>query len=124
VGGHLLRVFERAAVGQVGGDPGGAECVAADRRRDVGRCRRPVGSSAGPRARCHCARAPCGIASLAVLGDAGRIDVGAQRLGERMMTGIACCLPPFSCSRTVQPAPHGRRSSTFIFRAAVMRAKL
>ena len=37
---------------------------------------------------------------------------------------IPCSLPPFSCSRTVHPAPRGRRSSTFIFKAAPMRAKL
>jgi hypothetical protein len=34
-----------------------------------------------------------------------------------------CCLPPFSCNRSSHPAPFGRRSSTFIFSAAVMRAK-
>jgi hypothetical protein len=34
---HLLGVLERAAVGEVSGDPGGAESVAADFPRDAGR---------------------------------------------------------------------------------------
>jgi hypothetical protein len=29
-------------------------------------------------------------------------------------------LPPFSCSRIVHPAPRGRKSSTFIFKAALI----
>jgi hypothetical protein len=32
--------------------------------------------------------------------------------------------PPFSCRRIVHLAPRGRKSSTFIFNAALMRAKL
>ncbi len=35
---HGLRVFQCAAIGQVVGDPRGAKAVAADRRRDAGRC--------------------------------------------------------------------------------------
>ena len=35
--GHFLRVLERAAVGEIGGDPGGTKRVAADRRRNTGR---------------------------------------------------------------------------------------
>jgi hypothetical protein len=33
---HLLGALERAAVGEVGGDPGGTKRVAADFRRDAG----------------------------------------------------------------------------------------
>ena len=40
---------ERAAIGEVGGDPGGAEGAAADRRRDAGRCRAPAGHPPGIR---------------------------------------------------------------------------
>src|SRR6266436_364866 len=35
VRGHFLRVLERAAIGEIGGDAGGAERVAADWRRDA-----------------------------------------------------------------------------------------
>src|SRR5271170_1363201 len=35
--GHFLRMLERTAVGEIGGDPGSAECVAADRLGDAGR---------------------------------------------------------------------------------------
>jgi hypothetical protein len=35
--GHFLRVLERAAVGEIGGNAGGAERVAADFGRDAGR---------------------------------------------------------------------------------------
>jgi hypothetical protein len=53
-----------------------------------------------------------------------RIDVGAQCFGERAWwKGMVCCCR-LSHSRIVHPAPRGRRSSTFIFKAAVMRAKL
>ena len=34
---HFLRVLKRAAIGEVSSDPGGAERVAADFRRDAGR---------------------------------------------------------------------------------------
>src|SRR6266446_8524522 len=37
VRGHFLRVIERTAVGEVGGDPCCAKRVAADRRHDAGR---------------------------------------------------------------------------------------
>jgi len=33
---HFLRVLERAAVGEIGGDPGGAKSVATDFGRDGG----------------------------------------------------------------------------------------
>jgi hypothetical protein len=39
---HLLRVFERAAIGKISGDAGRAECVIADRRVNAGRDRAPV----------------------------------------------------------------------------------
>jgi hypothetical protein len=35
--GHFLRMLKRAAVGEIGSDPGGAERVATDRRADTGR---------------------------------------------------------------------------------------
>jgi hypothetical protein len=60
--------------------------------------------------------------ALSLLGEAGRGYIGAQRAWWH---GIVCCLPPFSCSRIVQPALRcrGRRSSTLIFKAALIRAK-
>src|SRR5712671_5010105 len=62
---HFLRVFEHTAIGEVGGNPGRAKCMAPDRRGDAGRLRaaadhepgiglrqRPVGQRLGvvPRA--------------------------------------------------------------------------
>ena len=52
--------------------------------------------------------------ALAVLGDAGRIDVGAQRFGKRMMTRHRMFLAAFSCSRTVHPAPRGCNSKLWL----------
>jgi hypothetical protein len=48
---HFLRVFERTAVGEIGGDPGRAECLAADRRGDAGRLRTPADHEPGVRLR-------------------------------------------------------------------------
>ena len=59
---------------------------------------------------------------LAVFGDAGSIDVGAQRLGERVMARHRVLLPPFSCSWICQLALFGRGSSTFMRSAAFARA--
>jgi hypothetical protein len=130
--GHFLRVLERAALGEVGGDPGGTECVAADFRRDAGRRGAPADHPPGVGlAHRFVGEHGAVVAArgteeevLAVLGDAGRVDIGMQRLGERVMAGHGVLLPPFSWSRIVHPAPRGRRSSTFILRAALMRAKL
>jgi hypothetical protein len=80
---HFLRVLERAAVSEVGGNPGGAEGVAADSAampaagRAGGSCaRRRAGSLACQIANCLmpacCAKEP----ALAVLGDAGGVDIG------------------------------------------------
>jgi hypothetical protein len=38
--------------------------------------------------------------------------------------GMMCNFPPFSCSRSTQPAPRGRKSSTRMASAAPIRAKL
>ena len=61
--------------------------------------------------------------ALAVLGDAGGVDIGAQRLGKGMVARHGVVLAAFLVQAEVQPAPFGRRSSTFIFSAAPMRAK-
>jgi putative transposase len=47
VRGHFLRVLERAAIGEVGGDPGSTEGVAADRRGDARGPRRAGGRKQG-----------------------------------------------------------------------------
>ena len=44
---HFLRVLKRAAIGEVGGDTGCTERVAADFRRDPGRRRTPAGQASG-----------------------------------------------------------------------------
>jgi hypothetical protein len=61
--------------------------------------------------------------ALAVLDDAGSIDVGAQHLGGRVVVRHAVLLATF-LMQPDRPAPRGRRSSTFTFKAAVMRANL
>jgi hypothetical protein len=68
---HFLRVLERATVRKVSGDPGRAEGVAADFRRDAGRRRAtadhapgiPAGSWACRIRNCRYARVRCGTAS-------------------------------------------------------------
>src|ERR1700726_4590787 len=103
VRGHFLRVIERAAVGEVGRDPGGAERVAADRLRNAGSrgpsadhppgirlAHRLVGEQAAvvtPRR----AEQP----TLTILGDAGRIDVSVERLGQRVMARHRVVLAAF-----------------------------
>ena len=44
---HLLRVLERAAVGEIGRDPGRAKRVIADRRHDAGRDGAPADHAPG-----------------------------------------------------------------------------
>jgi hypothetical protein len=46
---HFLRVLERAACGDISGDPGGAERVTADIRRDAGRGGAPADHPPGVR---------------------------------------------------------------------------
>ena len=91
--GHFLRVFERAAVGEIGGDPGRAEGVAADRLGDPGGdgapADHPPGVGLGHRVLGqHLAVVtPCGPEqpALAVFGDARRGDIGVQSFGESVM---------------------------------------
>jgi hypothetical protein len=45
--GHRLRMLKRAAVAEIGGDAGRAECVVADRRVDASRNSAPTESCAG-----------------------------------------------------------------------------
>jgi hypothetical protein len=59
---------------------------------------------------------------LAILEDAGGVDVGAQRLGEGMVARRDVVFVAFLCSRSSQPAPFGRRSATRTFSAAPMQA--
>ena len=125
-------MLERAAVGEIGGDPGGAKRVATDFRRDAGR----LGAAAdhapgvglvhrtlGQRIGFVTARG-AEQPALAVLSDPGRIDVSTQGLGERVMARHRMFLAAFLMQPDGPPAPRGPRSSTFIFKAAEMRAKL
>ena len=59
--------------------------------------------------------------ALAVFGDAGRVDISVQGFGQRVMARHRVVLAAFLVQPD-QPAPRGRKSSTFIFKAAVMRA--
>ena len=61
--------------------------------------------------------------ALAVLGDAGSGNIDVQRLGERMMARHGVMLASFFVQPQAPAGACGRRSSTFIFSAALMRAK-
>jgi hypothetical protein len=110
---HLLRVLERAAIGEIGGDLGRTESMAPDRRSDAGRLRaaadhepgiglrqRPVGQ------RLVVPRAGPEQEALAIIGGAGGIDIGTQRVGERVMTRHRMLLAAF----LVQPDRPSRAS--------------
>jgi hypothetical protein len=97
---HFLGVLERTAIGEIGGNSGCPEPVAADFRGDTGCSGAPADHPAGVRlARWlvgqHAAVVPARCAehpAFAVLDDAGGLDVGAQRLGERVMARHAVLL--------------------------------
>jgi hypothetical protein len=95
--------IERAAVREVSGDPGGAERVAADFRCNTGRRGPLPDHPPGVRLphgflRQHSAvMATAGAEqpALAIFGDAGRVDIGAQRLGQCVMARHAVLLAAF-----------------------------
>jgi hypothetical protein len=82
---HRLGVLKRAAVAEIGSDPGRAERVIADRRHDAGGRCAAADHAPGIRLRhgllgqhgCVVPRAGAEEKSLAILGDTGGIDVGA-----------------------------------------------
>jgi hypothetical protein len=131
VGSHFLSMLERAAIGEIGSDAGRAERVIADRRSDAGCRRTPADHEPGGVLIHRAVGERIGFVpgrgaeqpSLAVLGEAGGIDIGTQRLGEGVMARHRMLLAAFFVQQHVQPAPRDRKSSTFIFSAALMRAK-
>ena len=93
---HLLSMLQRAAIGQVSSDAGCSKRMITDRRADANSGRSAVDHS--PRIRLR--HGPLGhrnaeVASggfpekppLAVLGDGSGVDVGPQRLGQRVVAG-------------------------------------
>src|SRR5437763_5374946 len=52
--GHGLRVFERTAIAEIGGDAGGTKCMIADRRHDAGGGRAPADHAPGVGLRLGC----------------------------------------------------------------------
>jgi hypothetical protein len=127
---HLLRVFECAAIGKIRRNTGRPKAMVANRRHDAGRrgapADHPPGVGLGHRLlgqpRPIVARAGTKQPALAVFGDAGSGNIGVQFLGERVMARHDVMLATF----LMQPQPPAgalrRRSSTFIFNAAVIRA--
>jgi hypothetical protein len=120
----LLRVLERAAVGEVVIPVArnlwqliSSDTPATAARRRI--LRQASGWVIGLSDKALPVVPSCGTKqpAFAVLDD-------ADALASAWWHGILCCLPPFSWSRIVHPAPRERRSSTFIFKAAVIRAKL
>ena len=83
--GHGLRVFKRAAIAEIGGNAGRAKSVVADRRDDAGRRGAPADHAPGVGLSHrllgqHGRVVPWAGAkqpALAILGDAGCVDVGA-----------------------------------------------
>ena len=132
VRGQILCVLKRAAIREKIGDTCGAKGVIAN-----GRMNARGGSAAADHApsirliqglvgQCI-AIVPAGRAeqkALAVLGDARLLDIRMQRFGKRMMTRHYVKLAAFLMKPDGPACATGRRSSTFIFRAAVTRAKL
>ena len=113
---HLLRVLQRAAVGQIGGDPRRPKRMITDRRENANR-RRPLADHS-PRIRLRHGLAgqfdavvTLGGAEqepFAVLGDAGGVDVGAEFFGQRMVAGhdvmfSAFLVQPELPSRALRP---------------------
>jgi hypothetical protein len=91
---HLLSVLKRTTVRQLGRDPGRPERVIADRRHDPGRRRPPADHApgiglahglVGQRVRVVPARG-AEQQTLAVPADAGRTDIGVQRLGKGVVS--------------------------------------
>jgi len=90
---HLLCVLERASVREIGGDPGRAERVTADRFGDAGGHSAPAdhppgiwpGHGLGGKHLSVVTPRRAEQPSFAVLGDAGRIDIGVQGFGERVV---------------------------------------
>src|SRR5438874_42375 len=88
MGGHFLRVFERAAIGEISGNSGGAKCVATDFRRDAGSLGAPADHAPGVRLVHGAIGQRIGFVTargaeqpaLAVLSDPGRIDVSTHGL--------------------------------------------
>ncbi len=103
VRGHRLGVFERAAIGQIGGDPRRPKTMVANRRHDAGGggaaayhppgvrlAHRPVGQ--------HRRNMPAGGAkqdAFPLLGNAGRRDIGVQCLGQRVVARHRVLLAAF-----------------------------
>jgi len=98
---HGLRVFQRAAVSKIGGDPGRPKTVVADRRHDAGGFGSPPHHAPGVRlihrfldSTSRDVPSPCGTASPSCRRRCCRRDISVKRLGRGVMTGMACCLPP------------------------------
>jgi hypothetical protein len=107
---HFLRVFERAAVGEISGDPGSAEGVTADFR---------AMPAAAPRSR--------------IIRQASGWLIGVSDNELPLCPRAVRNSQPLQSSTTPAASSHaaglsirhrGRRSSTFIFSAALMRATL
>jgi hypothetical protein len=103
--------------------------VVADRRHDAGGERalahHAPGIGLGHRliGKRGAAVAAAGAEHKTFVTDAGGVDVGAQRLGERMMARHHVLLAAFLVQPISQPVPFDCRSSTLIFSAAPTRAK-
>ena len=93
---HFLGVFERTAIGEIGGDAGRAQHVIADLGKNAGSDSTPSDHAPGIRLIHRLPREHGGVVSaagaeqkaLAVLGDCGHGNIGVQRLGERVMDGM------------------------------------
>ena len=93
--GHRLRVLERAAIAEIGGDSGGAEGVISDRPVNAERNRAPTDHAPGVGLGHWSVEKRHGVVAwagskepaFAIVRNAGSVDVSPQYLRGRMMTG-------------------------------------
>ncbi len=132
VGSHFLRVIESADIREIGSNSGCAKGVIADRLGNAGR-------RAAPAIIRQASGWPMGLAdnivlvasrgakqpALSVLGDAGGVDVGTQRLRERMVAGHRVLLPTLFVESDRPPRTEWPEIlDLHHFKAALIRAKL
>ena len=111
---HGLRVFQRAAVSKIGGDPGRPKTVVADRRHDAGGFGSPPHHAPGVRLihrllgqhRRAMSLRRAEQPALLVVGDACRRDISVKRLGRGVMTGHGVLL-----AALLVQAQHPRRAA-------------
>ena len=113
VRGHRLRMLERTAIAEISGDAGRAERVIADRRMNAGRYSSPADHAPGVGLGHWSVSERHGVVTwagskepaLAIVSDAGSVDVGPQHLRKRGGTAsrAACRLSREAAPASLRP---------------------